>query len=368
MRALAPLSALVFALVGLACAKPASEPLPLGDDAESCATCHAEHADEHRASPHATSAASPVLAAMLPEVEREWGVAARQTCEGCHAPGHSSDEGIGCISCHAAIGNHEERDGMLAIDIGRPLAGPFDDAALNEGHDSRQGGFLLSPSLCGTCHEITGPVLVDEPTLSEYRASSQAAEGLTCAGCHMPDEGERALVRGGRLRPVSSHRFVGFDPPWGASADEARAAAERTRALLAAALELVATVTETGIAIEVRNVGAGHAVPTGATFLRDLWVDVEVDGELASPRVIRLGDQPMNVDVPVPLLTDATHVEHGSLGPGEARRVEIPIVGTRIVVRLRGRAIRQEALDALGLSDRATEVPTHEIAEVVLTR
>lgn len=365
MRALATLVA-VFAL---ACAKPASEPLPLGDDAQSCGSCHAEHAAEHATSPHASSAASPVLAAMLPEVEREWGIVARQTCEGCHAPDHSSDEGIGCVSCHAAIGNHEERDGMLAVDTTRPLAGPFDDAALNEGHASRQGDFLASPSLCGTCHEITGPVLVDEPTLSEYRASSQAAEGLTCADCHLPDEGERALVEGGRVRPVSSHRFVGFDPPWGASEEDAREAAERTRALLAAALELVATPTESGVAIEVRNVGAGHAVPTGATFLRDLWVDVEVDGELVAERVIRLGDQPMNVDTPVPLLTRATHVEHGSLGPGEARRAELAIdPGGQVTVRLRGRAIREEALDALGLSARASEVPTHEIAQVVLSR
>jgi hypothetical protein len=364
MRALATF----LAMFALACAEPASEPLPLGDDAESCASCHAEHAAEHRASPHATSAASPVLAAMLPEVEREWGLVARQTCEGCHAPAHSSDEGIGCVSCHAAIGNHEERDGMLAVDTSRPLAGPFDDAARNEGHESRRGDFLASPSLCGTCHEITGPVLVDEPTLSEYRASSQAAEGLTCADCHLPDEGERPLVPGGRARPVSSHRFVGFDPPWGASDEEARAAAERTRALLAAALELALTPTETGVAIEVRNVGAGHAVPTGATFLRDLWVDVEIDG-VASSRVIRLGDQPMNIDVPVPLLTRATHVEHGSLGPGEARRVELAVdSGARVVVHLRGRAIREEALAALGLSARGSEVPTHEIAEVVLVR
>lgn len=351
-------------LLALACANPIDDPLPLGSASEDCASCHEGHGDEHRGSPHDASASSPLLEAMLPEVEREWGGAARDRCVGCHAPEHSPDPGIGCVSCHGAVGNHAPRDGMLAVDLRVPLAGPFDDAEENEAHASRHDGFLSSPSLCGTCHELTGPVLVSEPTLTEFEASPQAQAGMTCIDCHMPRAEERPLSSASnRVRPVRDHRFVGFDPPWGASAEEAAAAAERTRRLLASALELRIERSERGVDIVLTNVGAGHSVPTGATFLRDLWVDVEIDG-VVTARVIAVGDQPLHAGMPVPLLTRADRVELGSLAAGAERRVHIETEGTSITARLYGRAVRDEVIEALGLEARASEVPTHEIAIV----
>src|SRR5204862_829043 len=111
-----------------------------------------------------------------------------------HTPEHSPDAGIGCVSCHAAIGNHATRDGMLAVDLDVPLSGPFADAEPTEAHGSRSDGFLISPDLCGTCHELTGPNLVNEPTLTEFQASPQASAGLTCIDCHMPRTEERPLA------------------------------------------------------------------------------------------------------------------------------------------------------------------------------
>jgi hypothetical protein len=353
------------ALLASACGAPApGDALPLGDDAESCGGCHEEHRDQWRGSAHARSARSPVFRALLPEVERAWGAPARRRCEGCHAPEHSSDEGIGCLSCHAAVGNHAERDGRLAVDPTRPLAGSLPDPQPTLAHRSEPRGFLGSPSLCGTCHELTGPALVEEPTLSEYRASPQAAASITCADCHLPDDGVRPVSNDAtRARPTTSHRFVGFDPPWGAPPEEAAAAAARTRALLATALSLELAPAEGGVEVVVTNVGAGHAVPTGATTLRDLWVDVEVDGEPVAPRVLRLGDRPMAGDHPVALLTDADRVAKGSLPPGASRRVFVPAAAdAAVVARLRGRAVRDEVLEALGLGHRRGEVPTLEIA------
>lgn len=357
--------ATILAVLACACStKVEDAPLPLGDSIADCGGCHEDHAEQFRSSPHATSARSPVFQAMLPDVERQWGGAARAQCEGCHAPAHSSDEGIGCLSCHAAVGNHAERDGMLAIDPSVPLAGSLHDAAPTVAHRTRASDFLTSPSLCGTCHELTGPALVDEPTFSEYRASPQASAGITCAGCHMPDDGERPLTNdpAGRARSTSSHRFVGFDPPWGATPIEAAAAAERTRALLASALTLEVARAEGGVEIALSNTGAGHAVPTGATFLRDLWVDVVIDG-VPSARVIELGDQPMHGERAVALLTHAERVERGSLDAGAERRVFLTASpSASVTATLRGRAVRDSVLAALDLEARASEIPTHEIA------
>lgn len=357
--------ALLTVALALGCAPPADDPLPLGADSASCGTCHEDHHDEWAGSPHANASRSPVLAAMLPEVEAAWGALARDACESCHQPAHApGDDGIGCVSCHAATGNTAERDGALVVDPSRGIAGPFGDAAPSVAHSTRPGGFLASPSLCGTCHELTGPNLVREPTLTEYRASPAAAEGRTCADCHMPAEAVRPIANDATTaRATTSHRFVGFDPPWGAPADEAARAAERTRALLAEALDLRVEARGGRLAITVANVGAGHSVPTGATFLRDLWVDVEVDGRVVASRVMTFGDQPMHGGTPVPLLTRADRVEGGSLAAGAARTAEVAVEGPAEVV-LRGRAVRDAVLEALALEALAAEIPTHEIHRV----
>lgn len=355
-----------FVLIALlGCASPdVHDPLPLGDDAESCGSCHEEHAAQHRGSAHARAASSPIFQAMLPEVEAAWGAHARSRCEGCHAPSHSGDPGIGCISCHAAVGNHAERDGMLAVDPSRPLSGRLSDPEPTLAHGTTRRDFLGSPSLCGTCHELTGPRLAVEPTLTEYRASPQAAEGITCADCHLPPDGERPLSNdSSRPRATRSHRFVGFDPPWGAAPDEAARAAERTRTLLASALALELRAADGGVEVVVTNVGAAHAVPTGASALRDLWVDLEIDGALVASRVLELGDRPMAGDRPVAIATDADRIEHASLAAGASRRAFVASsTPAAVTARLRGRAIRDAVLDRLGLGASRHDIPTHEIA------
>ena len=357
----------VIAILLAGCASSPGAGLPLGATSEDCASCHEEHAVEHRASPHARSDRSPLLAAMLPEVEARWGAFARDRCVGCHAPEHApehtpGESAIGCVSCHAAAGNHAERDGELAIDLGAPLAGPFGDAAPTPAHGSRAYGFLASDSLCGTCHELTGPNLVREPTLTEFRASPQAQAGMTCIDCHAPPSAPRPLAPGERDRPVRDHRFAGVDPPYGASPEEAARAAEDARALLASALSLEVEHAGEAIEIVVRNVGAAHGVPTGATFLRDLWVDVEVGEVVTAHRILRIGDQPTHMGVPVALLTRADAVAVASLPPGGAARARV--AQAHGVAILRARAVRHEVLDDLGVPELAREIPTHDVLRV----
>lgn len=320
---------------------------------------------------HASSGTSPVFEALLVRVAERWGDRAHDACVRCHQPGHGGDVGVGCVACHAAVGNNGTRDGRLVVDLDAPLAGPFSDPAPTEAHASTTRGLLASPDLCGTCHEVTAPGLLDEPTLSEHRDSPAAAIGMGCVDCHMPEAARDEIALGaGRARVGRSHRFVGVDPPWGASDAVARARAEETRVLVASAvgLSVEAGARATEVVVVLENRALGHAVPTGAAFLRDLWVDVEVergDGTHETlPRVVELGSALLAGGAPVALVTDADEVRSRALAPDETRRVivAIPEDARTVRARLSLRAVRHDALEALELASFVPAVPTLEVA------
>jgi hypothetical protein len=371
----------VVATTALATSGCASSAAGISGDAGAgaCGSCHTTEYAAWSTSRLASSGTSPAFTALAASAGAAWGEPAETRCKTCHQPGFGGDHGIGCVACHAATGNLADRDGLLTVDVGAPVDGPFVDPQPTSAHGSTASGFLESPQLCGTCHEVTGPGLFHETTLDEYAAyapdGSAAATGGGCAGCHMPptDPGPIALGQT-NTRPRADHSFVGVDPPWGASAEVAASAAAATLQLLQSALGLAATRSGDGFDVTLTN-RAGHAVPTGITFVRGFWVDVELTGadgtSAALPSVVTLGSQPTEDGAPVALITQADAVVPHSIGPGATLTFHVdvpPSVTPPVTARmtLRAAAIRPEVLDALGLERVAAEVPTHEIASVVV--
>ena len=309
---------ITLVLAGCATAEPA---MPAGTSSESCGSCHAEQYDAWRASSHARGTSSEAFQALLPHVEEAWGETAGDRCVSCHSPGHGENEAIGCVSCHGAIGNTAEHSGRLVVDLDRPLAGPSGEAVSGAPHAVRAGDFLGSASLCGTCHEVRGPGLFDEPTLTEWRESGLDAVGADCASCHEP------------------HGAPGFD------------------ALLGEALVVWIEERDGQAVVFLENASAGHVVPTGVSFLRDVWVDVTVTEASGArrehPRVIELGARVLSGDVEVALITDADRVEPRGLALGEHRSAAIDLgdagVGVEVEATVRARGIRAGVADALGL-------------------
>lgn len=369
----------LFAALASGCADPES-PLPFGASRADCASCHVEQAEQFSHSAHARSDRSPVLAAMLPHVRSAWGEGAADRCVRCHNPEHArilgdvdAETTVTCVTCHAAVGNRGTRDGRLVVDPSRPIGGPFDDAEPTPAHASRRSELLGSPSLCGSCHQVTGPALFVEDTFGEHVAASGDPADPGCMRCHLPSQPEAPIALGAsRERPRRSHLFVGLNPPWGADELErdraARAAEELVRTALTLELEDLDDEGGSRIEVRLRNDGATHDVPTGIAVFRDVWVDVLVEGDAGSSwreRVITLGDQPTRQGRPVALATDADTIERRRLAHGEERRVVIDVPeGARVVAFLRARAFRAEVIEALELTERDDEIPTLEITRV----
>jgi hypothetical protein len=203
-------------------------------DSASCGTCHPTQYAAWSESAHARSGRSDAFIERLPEVEATLGSDAVARCIGCHQPDHAPEHTIAYVSCHGSVGNIETRDRLLRVDLTVRLAGVLPGVGNTEAHGTLASTWLRSSELCGTCHEVTGPGPFVEPTFSEFQTSPAAAAGKVCVDCHDPH----------RLR-----------------IDEAFVAAAVTSTLVEGRLTVV-------------NTGAGHSIPTGATFARDVWIEV----------------------------------------------------------------------------------------------
>ncbi len=250
--------------------------------ADACGACHTAVHEAWSGSAHGAGT-SEVFDAWLPEVRAVWGPEAAARCVACHEPGFVEGEEVGCAACHSAVGNRTEADGALVVDLGAPISG----RATGAPHALADRPFGRSSALCATCHEVTGPGLLEERTGTEHR---EAGSARTCADCHL-----------------DGHTFA-VEPLF------AEAVAVR-----------LAVVRDGVVRVEVENVDAGHAVPTGAAFVRDLYVDLSVGGEVVAPRVLEVGPRPARAGRPVPLLTDADGVLGEALQVGEVAAVEVAL-------------------------------------------
>lgn len=172
----------------------------------------------------------------------------------------------------------------------------------------------------------------------------------SCASCHMPALERGPIADGASLdRPRRSHRVIGPTPP--RDGDLERYAAD-LRSLFAARVTLEVIGEGDALIVRLSNVGMGHALPTGVTFLRELRVELTVrdaSGERTEV-VMVLGDRSMRGEEEVTLPTDADRVERRRVDPGEASEVRVAVVGLEHAeARLIFSAYRAAVTQALAL-------------------
>ncbi len=241
-------------------------------DAEACASCHADVAEEWRGSMHRAAWTDPVFQAAFVREPLE-------ACRNCHAPqrapgaepsGLAAHDGVTCATCHV-------RDGEV-LSTGEGRGAP---------HPVRRVPELGASEYCAGCHQFDFPAErgaarghppTDEPmqdTYEEWALSDAARDGVQCQGCHMP----RVTDASGRTH--RSHRFLGVrDEAFLRSAVHVEAAARRDGSEVVVTLRLVPGAT-------------GHAFPTGDLFRRGelrAWVDADRPEVVALAREFR--DEP----------------------------------------------------------------------------
>jgi hypothetical protein len=255
---------------------------------------------------HAYAADDPVFVAMNRRGQRETGGALGDFCVQCHAPmavreaatydGLNLDElgkelkGVTCFFCHttdAVLGDHNN---PLHLSADLALRGALADGIENSAHEQRYSALHdrsrpESARLCGACHDVVTEAGVRlERTFAEWQASFFAREhehgGLACGNCHMPGTAAAiANVSGTPVRTYHEHAFPGLDVAVTEWPQKEAQLAAIARDLEPAILTRLCFNPSSGGKIQVTldNIGAGHALPSGAAQDRRMWVELKVE-------------------------------------------------------------------------------------------
>lgn len=287
-----------------------------------CGFCHERQYAETAGSMHVLAHTDRLYRTMAEMALREAGPEVYTFCAGCHTPqGVASGlvpttheaalpaevtSGVMCDTCHqigALTGDEgpwgEPGNASIVLDPDDdrkfgPSSGD-DDAAV---HTVETRDFLSRSEFCASCHTVIHPLngIRLEHTYGEWLESPYATADIQCQDCHMRTVPEALQVAqemkplpimglsdpSGEPRPIARHFFVGGNnnaEKLGGSKQHAEMAVERLQS--AATLELavpedvrVGELLE--IAVTVRNVAAGHSLPTSLVELRRIWVDLQV--------------------------------------------------------------------------------------------
>ncbi len=302
---------------------------------ETCGGCHPDQYREWTGSVHALAFQDPVYQGELNKAVKAVGHEISRQCEGCHSPaGVVTGEikgpglkglspmalaGVSCDICHSVSGvthwqtpSHEPENGSLILSPGVQTTegvklvkrGPF---APTEGcgggfHECAESSLHLQADLCAGCHQVYHydahfPL---EATYLEWKHGPYAQKEILCQDCHMVDTATFLRTADKFVKPMKGeyrHYFNGanyllYYLAQGAAtkAGDAELAAnlkekyEMAVARLKAAADLeVAPVYRDGalaeILVRVRNIRAGHNLPTSLTNVRQMWVELTARDE-----------------------------------------------------------------------------------------
>jgi mono/diheme cytochrome c family protein len=212
-----------------------------------CARCHAKQAREWQTSLHA-QAASVGLRARLSDH-------AGTDCERCHAPAPEvTGEGVTCAGCHLRewVRRGPPRSGSILAAPGYPMQ----ELAIYERAD-----------FCMPCHQLPASAAVaGKPPLDTYRewlTGPYMPRGIQCQHCHMSSR---------------EHQWLGIHDK-----DTFRQGIELT----ASAHDTAGKVT---VVATLKNIGAGHMLPTTATPAAWLRVElVDAHGKVLASDALRIG-------------------------------------------------------------------------------
>ena len=323
-----------------------------------CSGCHPQQYEEWTGSVHALAFHDPVYQGELNKAVKAVGHEISRQCEGCHSPaGMVTGEikgpgiaglspmalaGVSCDICHSISGvthwqtpSHEPENGSFILTPGVDgkdgaqliKRGPFkpSDGCGGGFHQCVESSLHLQADLCAGCHQVYHydthfPL---EATYLEWKHGPYAQKDILCQDCHMVDHTAFMRTADEFRKPERKeyrHFFNGanyllYYLAEGAAkkeGDEKKAAIIKEkyemsvkRLQSAADIEL-SPVYQGGklaeVKVRVKNIRAGHNLPTSLTNIRQMWLEITAKDEkgnvvMSSGTIDSRGQLPENARV-----------------------------------------------------------------------
>jgi len=281
------------------------------EPARTCQPCHPQYVEEWEHSVHAHASFSPVMR-RLNEIGQELSDGNMgKACFPCHAPAavlldevddplapsfsEVGAEGIACDFCHILARDLQE--GVLDFSgyIGEPgvryanLADPM----ATDFHENERRAFYSKSQVCAPCHQLSTAGGVEfENSYREWENSGLASAEIECQTCHMPTYTGRAAPGAPLRENLHRHDFASSDYPRSVTPNvDVEAIKDATERMLKLSLVVavegvpssVAGGSDFDLIVAVTNRRVGHAIPSGVSFWREMWIEVkavDADGTL----------------------------------------------------------------------------------------
>lgn len=298
---------------------------------QTCGECHVKQYSEWNGSVHNLALEDPIYQGELNKAVKAVGHTITRQCEGCHSPaGMLTGEikgagltglspmaraGVSCDICHSISGvthqqtpSRDPENGSMILtpgENGMPVKrAPFKPGPNCGGgfHKCEQSSFQLKAELCASCHQVYHydshfPL---EATYNEWKAGPYAQVDILCQDCHMVDIDTFREVADTFKKPSRGdyrHYFNGANYLLSyLGAEAAKKAGDSTlakrlmaqydmaveRLKSAADLEITPVYRDGELAevkVRVKNLRAGHNLPTSLTNIRQMWLEITARDE-----------------------------------------------------------------------------------------
>jgi Cytochrome c554 and c-prime len=325
---------------------------------EVCKGCHPDKYEEWEGSVHSLAFQDPIYQGELNRAVKAVGEDIARQCEGCHSPagmvtaeikepglaglGSVAAAGVSCDICHSISGithwetpSHEPENGSFVLTPGvetkdglvltkRGPLKPFDNCGMGF-HKCVESPLHLKAELCASCHDVYHydahfPL---ESTYLEWKHGPYAQRDIVCQDCHMVDFPTFLRAADEFRKPDRKeyrHFFNGAnylvyylaETAAKKAGDEKKAAIIKekyemaVKRLQSAADLEVSPVYRQGrlaeVKVRVKNIRAGHNLPTSLTNIRQMWLELTARDEkgnviMTSGMLDSRGDLPENTRI-----------------------------------------------------------------------
>jgi hypothetical protein len=300
-----------------------------------CAGCHEKEYKEWTGSVHHLAFQDPVYQGELNKAVKAVGHEVTRQCEGCHSPaGMVTGEikgaglaglspmalaGVSCDVCHSVSGvthwqtpSREPENGSFILTPGIETKegvkllkrGPNKpkDGCGGGFHECVESGLHLRAELCASCHQVYHydahfPI---EATYLEWKHGPYAQKNILCQDCHMVDLQTFKNSAERFIKPDDAqyrHYFNGANylltylAAGAAKKAGDKELAENLMKQYAMSVERLKSAGDLEISpvysggklqeimVRVRNVRAGHNLPTSLTNVRQMWLEITAKDE-----------------------------------------------------------------------------------------